>query len=191
MARGVALFQASPKLRRSLTPSKDMASPSVPIVDMWGQAPLIKPFLEAVPEVARLAEVSTAARENLSADWSPARLLALMDEAKIETMVLTAWCRPGGKWAITNERVREFVQFNPKRFIGTQPPQPPPPGPDPTPSICRLVDFLSLSLPLLVLLFHCQYPSRQSLLPYRSISLVLRPVAKTDVRFFFRSIPDG
>lgn len=37
----------------------------------------------------------------------------------IEKVCLSAWCRPEG-WVMTNDEISEYVNFNHRRFIGTQ-----------------------------------------------------------------------
>src|SRR5262245_47468832 len=94
--------------------AKDMAHPSSrQIIDAWAQ-PAIKASL--LPEVVRVFEQSGSAHL-LDQDLSPAQLVAMMDQAGVERVLLCAWHRPG-TWIISNDAVAEFVQAFPQRFVG-------------------------------------------------------------------------
>ena len=91
-----------------------MPHPSgTPIIDAWAQ-PVIK--AAAVPEVARLFERSGSAHL-LDQELTPRQVVALMDEAGIDRVLLCAWCRPG-QWIISNDQVADFVREFPTRFVG-------------------------------------------------------------------------
>lgn len=85
------------------------------VVDAWAQ-PALKAGFARLPEVTRLLEQSgsLAMRER---DIGPDQMIALMDEAGIDVVVLSAWHRPGG-WVFSNDDVAEFVQRHPGRFVG-------------------------------------------------------------------------
>ena len=87
----------------------------MPIVDAWAQ-PLLGGSFKRLPEVIRLFEQSGTAHL-LKEDLSPDGLLALMDGAGIQTMMLCAWHRPEG-WIISNDQIYEFVHRHPDRFVG-------------------------------------------------------------------------
>jgi predicted TIM-barrel fold metal-dependent hydrolase len=95
-----------------------MASqPRIPVIDAWAQpasGPLTR---ELLPEAVRLFEKSGTAHL-LDAQLSPAQVVALMDAAGVDRLLLCAWCRPGGRWLITNDEVAAFVQVYPDRFTG-------------------------------------------------------------------------
>lgn len=85
------------------------------IIDAWAQPPLPQ-LLERVPEVARLMAQSKAAAA-LSAGVSPEQMIHGMDRAGVETVLLSAWHRPGG-WVISNDDVARLVREFPGRFLG-------------------------------------------------------------------------
>ena len=87
----------------------------LPIIDAWAQ-PVLADSFQKMPEIKRLFEQSGTA-DMLQQDLSPDQLVELMDEAGIQTLMLSAWHGPEG-WIITNDQIAEFVQRYPDRFIG-------------------------------------------------------------------------
>ncbi|MBI5281614.1 MAG: amidohydrolase [Candidatus Solibacter usitatus] len=85
------------------------------VIDVWAQ-PATGRTREDLPEAVRLLEKSGTA-QMLDRKLSPAETVALMDEAGIERLLLSAWHRPG-RWLITNDEVAEYVQAYPGRFTG-------------------------------------------------------------------------
>ncbi len=83
------------------------------IIDAWAQ-PVFKGSL--LPEVVRVFEQSGSAHL-LSQDLSAAHLVAMMDQAGVDRVMLCAWHRPG-TWVITNDTIAEFVRQFPERFVG-------------------------------------------------------------------------
>ncbi|KAH8587064.1 hypothetical protein B0O99DRAFT_642681 [Bisporella sp. PMI_857] len=88
---------------------------SLSIVDAWANPVL--PLNEGVPEVARLFAQSGADTTLLSKRRTPAELVALMDEAGVGQICLSAWYRPG-QVVFSNAEVAEFTRAYPDRFIG-------------------------------------------------------------------------
>ena len=85
------------------------------VVDVWAQ-PGTTQFLENVPEVARLLIQSRSPIEKL-VDIGPKGLAALMEEANMDKILLSAWRRPG-KVVLSNETIKEFTTYDPTKFIG-------------------------------------------------------------------------
>lgn len=88
---------------------------SVPaIIDAWAQIP--RSGEQLVPEVRRLLERSGTAQV-LERGVDVDEVIATMDAAGIERLLICAWCRPG-RWVITNDQVAELVRAHPDRFVG-------------------------------------------------------------------------
>ena len=87
----------------------------IPIIDAWCNPPLGK-MAEHLPETKRLFELSGAAGR-LDSQMSAAKLVALMDAAGIEKLLVTAWTRPGIALA-SNDDVAEFIRDFPTRLVG-------------------------------------------------------------------------
>ncbi|MBI5084101.1 MAG: amidohydrolase [Acidobacteria bacterium] len=85
------------------------------VIDVWAQ-PATGRARTDLPEVVRLLEKSGTAGM-LDRKLEPAETVALMDEAGIERLLLSAWCRPE-RWLISNDEVAEYVQQYPNRFTG-------------------------------------------------------------------------
>ncbi|RMG44279.1 MAG: amidohydrolase [Acidobacteria bacterium] len=85
------------------------------IIDAWAQ-PALKEAFEQLPEIVRLFRQSGSASV-LETGISPEEMVALMDRAGIQTVLLSAWYRPG-RQVISNDRVAEFVRQFPGRFVG-------------------------------------------------------------------------
>src|SRR5471032_1873745 len=84
-------------------------------IDAWAQ-PATGHTRELLPEVVRLFEKSGSGHlldHALSIDQT----LALMDEAGVEKLMLSAWCRPEG-WVFSNDEIAEYTHAYPDRFIG-------------------------------------------------------------------------
>ena len=87
------------------------------IVDVWAQPNFVAgPDRLAMPEVRRLMEKSGSA-DRLGVRVSPDELVAEMDAAGVDVVLLSAWHRPGG-WVVSNDDVAEFTTAHPDRFAG-------------------------------------------------------------------------
>lgn len=93
-----------------------MSSASIPAVDAWAQPPFSN-ARERIPEVVRLFEKSGTAQQFDETVLEPDDVVGLMDAAGVDTLMLAAWCRPG-TWLITNDRISEYVEAHPDRFVG-------------------------------------------------------------------------
>ena len=71
-------------------------------IDAWAQ-PVTGRSRQDLPEVVRLLEKSGTA-QYLDLKLTPAQIVALMDAAGVQQLLLSAWCRPG-RWLITNDEV--------------------------------------------------------------------------------------
>ena len=71
---------------------------------------------QKLPEVARLFKQSGSAHL-LETGVTPEDMVRAMDAAGVETVMLSAWHRPG-RWVITNDEVAKFVRRYPGRFVG-------------------------------------------------------------------------
>ena len=85
------------------------------VIDAWAQ-PANKELLKGVPEIARLFRQSGNA-ELLEKGMAPAQMVEAMDRAGIQTVMLSAWHRPGG-WVFSNDDVAEILRAFPGRFEG-------------------------------------------------------------------------
>lgn len=85
------------------------------IIDAWAQ-PAFAGGFEKMPEVQRLLKQSGSAHI-LQAGVSTAQLIDAMDRAGIQTLMLSAWHRPG-QWIIHNDAVAEMTRQHPNRFVG-------------------------------------------------------------------------
>ncbi|HEX4249035.1 MAG TPA: amidohydrolase family protein [Pseudonocardia sp.] len=87
------------------------------IVDVWAQPNFVAgPDRLPMPEVRRLLEKSGSA-DRLGVRVSPDELVAEMDAAGVDVVLLSAWHRPGG-WVVSNDDVAEFTTAHPDRFAG-------------------------------------------------------------------------
>jgi uncharacterized protein len=87
------------------------------IVDVWAQPSFVaRPDRLAMPEVRALAEKS-GATDRIGARIGPDELVAEMDAARVDVVLLSAWHRPGG-WVVSNDDVAEFTTAYPDRFAG-------------------------------------------------------------------------
>jgi uncharacterized protein len=87
------------------------------IIDVWAQPNFVAaPDRLPVPEVRRLLEKSGTA-DRLGVRVSPDELVAEMDAAGVDVLLLSAWHRPGG-WVVSNDDVSEFTTAHPDRFAG-------------------------------------------------------------------------
>ena len=92
-----------------------MATSDIKVVDAWSQ-PVLGNMRQELPEVVRLLEKSGTA-QYLDRKLSPAEIVDLMDAAGVQTLMLSAWSRPG-RWLITNDDVAAHVEAFPNRFGG-------------------------------------------------------------------------
>jgi predicted TIM-barrel fold metal-dependent hydrolase len=88
---------------------------AIQAIDAWAQ-PVTGRTRQDLPEVVRLLEKSGTARY-LDLKLTPAEIVAAMDVAGIQQLMLSAWCRPG-RWLITNDEVAAHVETFPERFAG-------------------------------------------------------------------------
>src|ERR1035438_8960322 len=79
---------------------------AIPAIDAWAQ-PVTGRTRQDLPEVVRLLEKSGTARY-LDRQLTPAEIVAIMDAAGIQQLMLSAWCRPG-RWLISNDEVAAHV----------------------------------------------------------------------------------
>ncbi len=86
------------------------------IIDAWAQ-PGLKQLMERVPEGERLLCASRSPLLDNPEGLGPDETVAAMDRAGIQTIMLSAWCRPGA-WVFTNDEVAEYTRRHPKRFYG-------------------------------------------------------------------------
>ena len=70
-----------------------------------------------VPEVTRLFEQSHADMSLLQRKRSPDEIIALMDAAGVDCILLAAWTRPG-KTIFSNAEVAEYTRAYPDRIVG-------------------------------------------------------------------------
>ncbi|HXG68039.1 MAG TPA: amidohydrolase family protein [Blastocatellia bacterium] len=84
-------------------------------IDAWAQ-PALAHMAQKLPEIARLFKQSGSAHL-LETGVTPEEMARAMDAAGVETVMLSAWHRPG-QWVITNDEVAEFVRRYPGRFVG-------------------------------------------------------------------------
>ncbi len=84
-------------------------------IDAWAQ-PVPGRTRQDLPEAVRLFEKSGTAHL-LDQQLEPAEIVARMDAAGVDRLLLSAWCRPG-RWLITNDEVAAHVQAFPGRFTG-------------------------------------------------------------------------
>lgn len=89
--------------------------PQPTIIDAWAQ-PAHRQFMANVPEIGRLFAQSGAAHL-LDKGVTPEQMIAAMDAAGIETVLLSAWHRPG-RWVMSNDDVAEMCRQYPGRFVG-------------------------------------------------------------------------
>lgn len=84
-------------------------------IDAWAQ-PANGRARALLPEVARLFEKSGSAHL-LDQPVSIEQTVALMDQAGVEKLMLSAWCRPEG-WVFSNDEVAAYTRAFPERFAG-------------------------------------------------------------------------
>lgn len=86
-----------------------------PIIDAWAQ-PARQDAFEKLPEVARLFQQSGSAHL-LETELTAAQIVAEMDRAGIQTLMLSAWHRPGIN-IYSNDLIAEMIAEFPDRFVG-------------------------------------------------------------------------
>ncbi|KAJ0116898.1 hypothetical protein J7T55_003312 [Diaporthe amygdali] len=93
-----------------------MTSPKFqyPIVDVWANLPGLG---AAIPEVSRLFAYSHSDPEIANKRKSPREVVALMDEAGVTHICLSAWSRPG-QMIFSNEEVAQYTRAYPDRIFG-------------------------------------------------------------------------
>jgi predicted TIM-barrel fold metal-dependent hydrolase len=84
-------------------------------IDAWAQ-PMVREIGQSLPEVERLFKQSGSAHL-LGAEVTAEDMVRAMDAAGVQTVLLSAWHRPG-RWVITNDEVAEFTRRFPGRFAG-------------------------------------------------------------------------
>jgi uncharacterized protein len=85
------------------------------IIDAWAQ-PARREAAAKLPEVVRLFQQSGTAHL-LETELTAAQIVEAMDRAGIQTLMLSAWHRPG-QWITHNDVVAEMVTQFPDRFAG-------------------------------------------------------------------------
>ena len=83
------------------------------VVDAWAQ-PAFKHLFHRVPEISRLFAQS-GATALLETGVTPDQMIQQMDATGVETVLLSAWHRPGG-WVVTNDEVAAMCREFPGRF---------------------------------------------------------------------------
>ena len=84
-------------------------------IDAWAQ-PANGRARALLPEVARLFEKSGSAHL-LDQALSIEQTVELMDQAGVEKLMLSAWCRPEG-WVFSNDDIAVYTRAFPERFVG-------------------------------------------------------------------------
>ena len=85
------------------------------IIDAWAQ-PAFADALEKLPEIARLFKQSGSSHL-LETGLTAEQIIAAMDRTGIQTLMLSAWHRPG-QWVIHNDQIAEVTRQFPDRFVG-------------------------------------------------------------------------
>lgn len=85
------------------------------IIDAWAQ-PATRAAWEKLPEVGRLFQQSGTAGI-LESGMTTGQIIAAMDSAGIDKLMLSAWHRPG-QWIYHNDDIAAMVSQYPDRFIG-------------------------------------------------------------------------
>jgi len=85
------------------------------IIDAWAQ-PALADALKKLPEIARLFKQSGSSHL-LETGLTAERIVEEMDRAGIQTMMLSAWRRPG-QWVFHNDQIAEMTRRFPDRFVG-------------------------------------------------------------------------
>lgn len=84
-------------------------------IDAWAQ-PANGRARALLPEVARLFEKSGSVHL-LDQALSIEHTVELMDQAGVEKLMLSAWCRPEG-WVFSNDEIAAYTRAFPERFVG-------------------------------------------------------------------------
>ncbi|MEW6127559.1 MAG: amidohydrolase family protein [Acidobacteriota bacterium] len=85
------------------------------IIDAWAQPANAKGFAK-MPEIVRLFQQSGSAHlveQGLSGE----QIIAEMDKAGVDQLMLSAWHRPGS-WIFSNDEIAEMIRAYPDRFAG-------------------------------------------------------------------------
>src|ERR1044072_1634153 len=85
------------------------------IIDAWAQ-PATAAGVAKMPEIVRLFAQSGSASV-LKTGLSSEEIIAEMDKAGVDKLMLSAWHRPGA-WVFSNDEVAEMIRSYPSRFIG-------------------------------------------------------------------------
>lgn len=88
---------------------------ALPIIDAWAQ-PARREAFEKLPEIARLFKQSGSSHL-LEHGLTTAQIVAEMDKAGIQTLMLSAWHRPGAN-IYSNDLIAEMIAEFPDRFVG-------------------------------------------------------------------------
>ncbi|HZS10287.1 MAG TPA: amidohydrolase family protein [Blastocatellia bacterium] len=92
-----------------------MLNHNLPVIDAWAQ-PAFREIFQLIPEVARLFRQSGSS-QILETGITPAEMVAMMDRAGAQTVMLCAWHRPG-RSITSNDQIAEIVRQYPGRFVG-------------------------------------------------------------------------
>lgn len=87
----------------------------LPIIDAWAQ-PARRDAFEKLPEVARLFKQS-GSEHLIEHGLTTTQIVAEMDRAGIQTLMLSAWHRPGQS-IYSNDLIAEMIAEYPNRFVG-------------------------------------------------------------------------
>lgn len=87
----------------------------LPVIDAWAQ-PARRDAFEKLPEIARLFKQS-GSTQLLETGLTTAQIVAEMDRAGVQTLMLSAWHRPGMS-IFSNDLIAEMVAEFPDRFVG-------------------------------------------------------------------------
>jgi predicted TIM-barrel fold metal-dependent hydrolase len=90
-------------------------SDAIRVIDAWAN-PATKELFQHVPEIERLFRQSGASHL-LAAGVGADEMVAMLDAAGIERVMMTTWARPGIS-VTSNDRVAEYVSAYPDRFVG-------------------------------------------------------------------------
>ncbi|HKQ76323.1 MAG TPA: amidohydrolase family protein [Blastocatellia bacterium] len=86
-----------------------------PIIDAWAQ-PALADSLKKLPEVVRLFKQSGSSHL-LETGLNSEQIVEAMDRAGVQTLMLSAWHRPG-QWVFHNDQIAEMTRQFPDRFAG-------------------------------------------------------------------------
>ena len=83
------------------------------IIDVWGQHPTLRHISDPIFDSLRRWTGQDVPTEELPVEFT----LAMMDQAGVDKMLISAWQAPG-RDMISNEEVAAFVSQAPDRLVG-------------------------------------------------------------------------